>query len=194
MKLLQDTIREQGGVLSDVILDVSDFINAQVDPVLMDAIGKEFAEYYKEYDFDAFVTVEASGIAPSVFAAMHAKKPLLIIKKSQKELDTHKFAQQPCYSFTKQNHYLLAIKKDLLTGKKLILIDDFLAMGSVVENVDALLKANNAELVATGILVSKNFQDGFKNLVANGHDLHSLAQVESLNAETGEIKFVNEAE
>ena len=81
MKLLIDKIEQFGRVKSEQVLDVSAFLNKQVDPQLMEALGKDFADYYKDYDFDAFVTVESSGIAPAVFAALHANKPLIILKK-----------------------------------------------------------------------------------------------------------------
>lgn len=192
MELLKEAIRREGKVLPGDILDVSSFLNMQVDCKLMEEIGKEFAEYYKDYDFDAFITVEASGIAPSVFAALYANKPLVIIKKEQRVKENTAFIQQPCYSYTKKNDYYLTVQKQFIEGRKLILIDDFLAQGSVVENVGKLLEKGNAEYVATGILVSKNYQEGFGAITNSGHDLHSLAQIVALNEENAKVVFLGE--
>ena len=43
MKLLKDKIMSEGIVLNDAILKVDSFLNHQIDPELMVAIGKEFA-------------------------------------------------------------------------------------------------------------------------------------------------------
>lgn len=189
MKQLKQSIIEQGSVRTEDILDVSKFLNAHVDAQLMDALGKDFAEYYKDYDFDLFATVETSGIAPSVFASLYANKPLLIIKKEGRNLDDSIYVQQDCFSYTKDVSYKLTAKKEYLSNKKVILLDDFLAQGSVVKNVESLLNKVNSTLVATGICITKNFQPGYQALTQEGYDLYAQVELESLNPETGEIKF-----
>lgn len=189
MKLLEDIIIEQASVRTELILDVSKFLNAQVDPKLMEELGRDFAEYYKDYDFDAFVTVETSGIAPSVFAALFANKPLVIIKKQAKKLDAEIFVQQESHSFTKNHNYFLSVKKEFIANKNLVLLDDFLAQGSVVLNVDKLFKKVNAKLVSTGICISKNFQDGYKKLTEQGYDIYIQAQIAKLDVENKEVIF-----
>ncbi len=189
MKLLEEMIVKKGKVRSKVILDVSTFLNAQVDPKLMEQLGKDFAEYYKDYDFDAFVTVETSGIAPSVFAALYANKPLVIIKKQDKFMDGAIFVQQESYSFTKDHDYYLTVKKEFIENKKLVLLDDFLAQGSVVLNVDRLFKKVNAELVSTGICISKNFQDGYRKLTEQGYDIYIQAEIAKLDEDSKEVIF-----
>ena len=191
MKHLKDLILEKGFVRSEHILDVSQFLNQQVDPQLMQSLGKNFAEYYKDYDFDAFVTVETSGIAPSVFAALHANKPLIIIKKQNKLMDEAVYVQQTCVSFTKEVNYHLTVKKEFIQGKRLILLDDFLAQGSVVKNVELLFNKENAQLLSTGICISKNFQPGYLSLTEEGYDLYTQVQLKSLNPVTGKIEFVD---
>lgn len=189
MKELEDRIIESGVVRTETILDVSQFLNAQVDAKLMQSLGKDFADYFASYDFDAFVTVETSGIAPSVFAALYSDKPLIIIKKQEKILDEAIFVQQPSHSFTKNHDYYLSVKKELIAGKKIVLLDDFLAQGSVVLNVDALLKKVDSTLVSTGICISKNFQAGYQKLSEQGYDLYCQAQIEKLDTESNQVIF-----
>lgn len=191
MERLKQIIKEKGIVRSDSILDVSEFLNGIVDSRLMHDLGADFANHFRDYDFDAFATVESSGIAPSVFASYSANKPLIIIKKSEKQLD-NRFIQQPSYSFTKSHPYYLTCLKEQIGGKRIILIDDFLAQGSVVKNVDLLLKQAGSELVAVGICITKAFQDGYRKLIEEGYDLYSQASIESMNPETSVIKFKNE--
>ena len=189
MKYLKDLICDLGVVQSSTVLDVSQFLNKKVDPKLMDALGKDFYEHYIDYDFDLFVTVETSGIAPSIFASLYADKPLVIIKKERERKDSEIYVQQESYSFTKDHGYLLTSKKEFLDGKKVILLDDFLAKGSVVTNVDELLKQANASLVSTGICISKNFQEGYTKLRDEGYDLYIQAEIKELDTKSNSVIF-----
>lgn len=48
MKLLEDVILEKGEILEGNILKVDSFMNHQIDPILMEKLGIEFAEYFKD--------------------------------------------------------------------------------------------------------------------------------------------------
>lgn len=189
MELLKENIEKYGIVRSERVLDVSAFLNKQVDAKLMEALGKDFAKHYQDYDFDLFVTVESSGIAPSVFASLFANKPLVIIKKEDELKDTSIYAQQESYSYTKNHEYYLTVQKEFVKGKKIILLDDFLAQGSVALNVDKLLKSVDAQLVSIGICISKNFQDGYQRLRDLGYDLYLQTEITYLDTKNKKIVF-----
>lgn len=187
MQLLIDKIKEAGILRSNDTLDVSSFLNMRIDIELMDEIGRAFAEHYANYDFDMFVTVESSGIAPSVFASVYANKPLVIIKKTADVIPDK--LQQPNVSFTANRSYYLTVNGYYIKNRKIILLDDFLAHGNVVLNVEALLQQANSTLVSTGIIISKNFQSGYKTLTRAGKDLFCLAEIKHLDYEKQEIVF-----
>ena len=63
MKLLEDRIRKDGKVLPGDILKIDSFLNHQVDVQLMDEIGKEFHELFKDTHPTKILTIESSGIA-----------------------------------------------------------------------------------------------------------------------------------
>lgn len=188
MKSLKNTIKEKGIVRTSEILDVSHFLNGVVDASLMSDIGKDFANHFKDLDFDIFVTVESSGIAPSVFASLYANKPLVVIKKNTNLLDDT-FIQQASFSFTKKQNYYLTSKKSLIENKRVVLIDDFLAAGSVVENMHALLDKCNSELVGVGICITKGFQNGYKMLSEKGYNLYSQVTLKSMSVEEQTIEY-----
>ena len=177
MQELKAKIDKFAIIEKDSLLDVSLFLNKQVDPVLMDAIGKDFYEKFKHLDFDIFLTVESSGIAPAIFASLYANKPLVIIKKEDHLKDDQKYTQQESYSYTKDQSYFLSVQKNLIENKSAVLIDDFLAKGSVVVNVEKLLKKTNSKLVGVGICISKNFQEGYDKLKAKDFLLYSQAEI-----------------
>ena len=69
MKELQDRILKDGQVIGTNILKVNKFINHQVDPVLMEHIGEDFANHFADKGITKVVTIESSGIAPALMAA-----------------------------------------------------------------------------------------------------------------------------
>lgn len=190
MKLLKDKIIESGIVRTESILDVSSFLNMQVDAHLMEAVGKAFADAFSDVEFDCYVTVESSGIAPSVFASLASNKPLVVIKKDHRKKVTP-FIQQECYSYTKEQEYYLTVDAKYVESKRCILIDDFLASGSVVRNVEVLLEMAQSTLVHTGIVISKDFQDGMKSLEEKGYPVVSLARIKKMDPINGSIEFID---
>ena len=66
MKLLVDAILDKGKILEGNILKVDTIINHQIDPVLMDQIGEEFYNHFKNKGITKVITVESSGIAPEI--------------------------------------------------------------------------------------------------------------------------------
>lgn len=89
MDLLKETITRYGVVINDHVLKVDSFLNHQVDTKLMDSIGEEFANYFKNKNITKVVTIESSGIAPAYATALRLNVPLIIFKKqSSAILDT----------------------------------------------------------------------------------------------------------
>ncbi len=60
MHALEQKILTEGIVLSDQVLKVDAFLNHQIDPVLMQQIGKEFAARFKDAGITKIITIEAS--------------------------------------------------------------------------------------------------------------------------------------
>ena len=70
-----------------------------------------------------------------------------------------------------------------------LIIDDFLANGAACMGLIDIVKQAGATLEGVGICVEKGFQDGGKKLRDMGIDLQSLAIVESMDPDTGNIVF-----
>ena len=67
MKLLKQKILAEGRALNEHVLLVDSFLNHQVDPELMQAVGDEFAARFEGAGVTRVVTIESSGIAPAVW-------------------------------------------------------------------------------------------------------------------------------
>ena len=68
--------------------------------MLMQEIGKTFANHFESKQITKVITVESSGISPAVFTALELKVPLVVCKKSNSEvLDKNSYSTQS-FSFT----------------------------------------------------------------------------------------------
>lgn len=191
MDLLKETITRDGVVINDHVLKVDSFLNHQVDTKLMDSIGEEFANYFKNKNITKVVTIESSGIAPAYATALRLNVPLIIFKKqSSAILDTETTIQTPVHSFTKNTDYtLMASKKYLSETDNILIIDDFLANGQAVMGAYRILKEAGSSVAGVGIVIEKSFQDGRKKLEDLGLDVYSLARISKISSNG--IEFLN---
>ena len=81
MYALEQKILSEGIVLSDEVLKVDAFLNHQIDPVMMQLIGKEFAARFKDAGITKIITIEASGIAPAIMAGLELGVPVIFARK-----------------------------------------------------------------------------------------------------------------
>lgn len=191
MQELEDRIRHDGIVKAGNVLKVDAFLNHQCDVELFDHMGAEWARLFKDVEINKILTIEASGIGMACIAAQHfGGVPVVFAKKAQSiNLDGDQYTTT-VYSFTKQKEFpVIVAKKYLNAGDHVLLIDDFLANGKALRGLIDLCEAAGATVEGIGIAVEKGFQGGGDALRAEGYDVDSLAIVESMNPETGEITF-----
>ena len=83
MNALRDRIRREGKNLGNGILKVDGFINHQIDPVLMDACGRELAARFAAVRATRVLTAEISGIAPALSTAFHLGVPAVYARRER---------------------------------------------------------------------------------------------------------------
>ncbi|MGB6127363.1 MAG: xanthine phosphoribosyltransferase [Psychrilyobacter sp.] len=185
MKILHDIILKDGLALSDSILKVDSFVNHQIDPKLMNQVGKEFVKRFQGVKIDKVLTIEASGIAPAMITALELGVPMVFAKK-HKPITMDKFYSTTVYSFTKQTNYNLTVSKEFIhEGENILLIDDFLSAGNAILGLKDIVNQGGANIVGVGIVIEKGFKEGRTNLLKEGFRLESLAIVEKM--EKGKI-------
>ena len=190
MKLLEERIREDGIVKEGQVLKVDSFINHQMDIELFNEMGKEFKRLFADKEINKILTIEASGIGIACIVAQHFNVPVVFAKKAKSiNLDGEMYTTK-IESFTHKKVYdVIVSKKFLNADDKVLIIDDFLANGCAVAGLVDLVRSAGATVEGVGIAVEKGFQQGGKILREKGLQVESLAIVESMNHETGEIVF-----
>ena len=136
------------------------------------------------------LTVEASGIGIACVAAQHFHVPVVFAKKTQSlNIDGEVYTTK-IESFTHKRVYDVIVSKKFLSPEDhVLIIDDFLANGCALEGLIEIVQKAGATVEGIGIAVEKGFQKGGDLIRGKGVRLESLAIVESMDAETGEITF-----
>ncbi|MGE5381742.1 MAG: xanthine phosphoribosyltransferase [Methylocystaceae bacterium] len=188
MDKLKQRILEEGNVAAGGILRVDSFLNHQVDVLFLEEIATELKNYFVDRPITKVLTVEASGITVAAFVALQLGVPLLFAKKTAAgNMDEDNY-QAPVYSYTRGMDCNIRVSSRYLSpDDKVLIIDDFMAMGSAVEGLCEIVRASRAELVGVGIVIEKGFQPGGRELRARGIDVCSLAIIDQL--EDGIIRF-----
>lgn len=190
MELLEQRIKKDGIVKAGNVLKVDSFLNHQIDIDLLNEIGKEFKRIFSGVEINKILTVEASGIAIAAVVAQYFNAPVVFAKKTRSiNLDGSVYSTK-IESFTHKRVYDVIVSKKYLSPEdKILVVDDFLANGCAVDGLIDLINESGATLQGVGIIIEKGFQDGGKRLRERGVRVESLAIVDSMNDETGEIVF-----
>ncbi len=181
MKLLEEKIAAEGTAIGTDILKVDMFLNHQLDPNLIEEMGKEFCRLFKDDGITKVVTVESSGIALAVAAARHLGVKAVFAKKASHKNVGNEVYSAKSYSFTHGSEYTMNISKKYLSkGDKILIIDDFMAGGNACAALIDIMEQAGAEIAGIGIAIEKGFQPGGKKLREMGYKVRSLAIVESM--------------
>ncbi len=190
MELLKERIRKDGKIKAGNVLKVDSFLNHQMDTDLFQEIGEEFKRRFSDVEINKILTIEASGIGIACVVAQQFHVPVVFAKKNQTKNIAGDVYTSKVESYTHGRTYDIIVSKEFLgKGDKVLLIDDFLANGKALEGLASLVKDSGAELVGAGIVIEKGFQVGGDLLRKQGIRLESLAIVESMDEESGEIVF-----
>ena len=181
MQLLKDRILKDGKCFPGGILKVDNFINHQMDPVLMQQMAEELARRFSSQNISKIITIEASGIAPAIMVGAMLNVPVLFAKK-KKPSTMHNMLVTEVFSFTKGCAYKVCVSSDYLSkDDRVLFIDDFLANGNAAKGIIDLIDQAGATLVGLGFLIEKGFQEGGKELRGRGLHVESLAIIDSLD-------------
>ena len=190
MKLLEERIQKDGIVKPGNVLKVDSFINHQMDIELISEMGKEWKRLFEGKPINKILTIEASGIGIACIAAMHFHVPVVFAKKAKSiNLDGEMYTAE-VESFTHKNkNQVIVSKKFLNENDHVLIIDDFLANGCALQGLIQIVQSAGATVEGIGIAVEKGFQSGGRMIRNLGYQLESLAIVDAMNDETGEITF-----
>lgn len=191
LKLLEDRIVKDGIVKPGNVLKVDSFLNHQMDISLFNDMGKEFKRLFNDTPINKILTIEASGIGISCVAAQYFDNvPVVFAKKSQTVNIDGEVYSTKIESFTHKRVYDVILSKKYLSSKDhVLIIDDFLANGCALNGLLDIAQKAGATVEGVGIAVEKGFQRGGELIRQKGIRVESLAIIESMDADSGNIVF-----
>ena len=181
---LKSRIVEDAIIIKPNIINVSTFLNHQIDVVFMSELADVFIEHFKhkaENKIDKIITIEASGIIPAGLVALKLGIPLIYAKKKVPSTLGADVYQRVVYSMTRGENVMITVAKRFLNrGDNVLIIDDFLAKGGTAKGLIAILKEAGVNVLGYGVIIEKTFEEGRINIESEGIDFYSIIKIDSI--------------
>ncbi len=182
MKELEEKILNEGTVLPGEILKVGSFLNQQIDVTFMMRMGAEVARLFKDAGVTKVITIEASGIAFAFAIAAQMGVPMAFAKKNASSNVGSDVYTSSVHSYTHNKDFNIVLGKSYLNeNDKVLIADDFLALGNALRGLADIVAQAGASLAGCAIAIEKGYQGGGDALRAEGIRVESLAIVESMS-------------
>lgn len=181
MKALEEKILKEGKVFPGDVLNVSSFLNHQIDARFAIKMGEEIARLFEGKRIDKVLTIESSGIVLGLAAASVLDVPMVFAKKHRSANISANVFASPVHSYTHNTDYTAIVNKDFLKkGERVLIVDDFLANGAAANGLIDIVEQSGAILTGIAVAIEKGFQKGGKELRKKGIHLESLAIIETM--------------
>ena len=181
MKAMEKKILNEGKVFPGNILKVGSFLNHQLDADFLMEVGREIAELYNGEHIDKIVTIETSGVAVAFAAAAIMHVPVVYAKKHKSSNLSSDLYSAIVHSFTHNRDYTVYISKEYLhEGERVLIVDDFLAVGNALNGLMDIVGQAKAEVVGMAVAIEKGFQGGGDSLRAKGIRVESMAIIDEM--------------
>lgn len=186
MQSLVEAIKEQGVILPGGFLKVDGLVNHQLLPHLTREMGVRFAEHFAPLRPSKVVTIEVSGIAPAISAAMELGVPMVYARKKKPLTMKEPTFTAESVSRTKGGAVNLFISSEFLgPDDRVVVIDDFLASGGTLRALSRMIAESGAALLGFGCVVEKEFEEGRLHLADLNVPIHTLANIVRMSEEEG---------
>ncbi|MBP3961258.1 xanthine phosphoribosyltransferase [Paenibacillus lignilyticus] len=188
MELLKERILREASILNQDVLKLDALLNHQVDPILTQEMGKEFARLYAESPITKVITVESSGIPVAFTTALALGVPLVFARRKKTLIADPDAYCERVPSFTKGIVTDIMVSRQFLTpDDNVLFIDDIIANGDAARGLIKIIERSGATLAGLGIVVEKSFQAGARTIREQGIRVESLVRIASLDG--GQIRF-----
>ena len=161
MKELVSRIEDEGVYLGGGIIKVDGFLNHQIDPHLMQTIGREFGQMFAAANPSRIMTSESSGIAPALATGMVLGVPVIYARKRTPLTMSGQVFRADAPSRTKGGFVSLMVSPDYLgPADRVLIIDDFLATGLTLLAMIDIVEQSGGAVVGIGCVIEKVFETG----------------------------------
>jgi adenine phosphoribosyltransferase len=146
-------------------------LNILGDTELVQACGKALADRLKTTEYDLLVTAEAKSIPLAYALSVETKKPYVVLRKSYKPYMGDALKADTLSITTGQPQTLILDEKDreLITGKKVVIVDDVISTGSTLQGIRMILDKAGATVAAEAAILTEGEKSKWMHIIALGH-------------------------
>jgi purine operon repressor len=123
------------------------------DPAIVRSLGLIFAGIFRDKNPEAVVTIETKGIPLALMTADALGVPAVIVRHGNKVTEGSSVSINYVSGSSKRIQTMSLTRKALKTGKKVLIIDDFIKAGGTAKGIMSLMKEFDAEVVGLGMLM-----------------------------------------
>lgn len=147
-------------------------LNILGDTELVEAVSVELARKLETFNPDLLVTAEAKSIplAHAVSTKMN-QLPYVVLRKAYKPYmgDALQSETLSITTGAPQTLFLDEKDRDLLVGKRVVVLDDVISTGSTLQGMRLILNKAGAQIVAEAAIFTEGDRAAWSNIVALGH-------------------------
>jgi len=146
-------------------------LNILGDTELVQACAKELNKKLESVDYDVLVTAEAKSIPLAYALSAETKKPYAILRKTYKPYMGDALKAETLSITTGQPQVLILDEKDrdMLQGKKAIILDDVISTGSTLQGMRMILEKAGATVAAEAAIMTEGDRAKWMHIIALGH-------------------------
>ena len=146
-------------------------LNILGDTELVQACAAALAAKIQNIEYDLLVTAEAKSI-PLVHAlAVEVNVPYVVLRKVYKPYMGEALSTETVSITTGQVQKLYLDEKDrrLISGKKVVILDDVVSTGSTLKGMRNLMDLAGARVQAVAAILTEGEQSDWKDILSLGH-------------------------
>jgi adenine phosphoribosyltransferase len=146
-------------------------LNILGDTELVQACARELGTRLKTLPFDVLATAEAKSIPLAYALSAEIKKPYVVLRKTFKPYMGDALRAETLSITTGQPQLLVLDEKDraLLSGKKVVLLDDVISTGSTLQGMRMLMERADASVVKEAAILTEGERSKWEQIISLGH-------------------------
>ena len=146
-------------------------LNILGDTDLVTACANVLAEKLADVDYDLLLTAEAKSIPIAHALAVVTKKPYVVLRKVYKPYMGDALKTETLSITTGEPQHLFLVEKDreLMKGKKVVVVDDVISTGSTLQGMRMLVQKSGAQVAAEAAIFTEGERAKWHDIIAIGH-------------------------